>query len=53
MTEVVNGGISFGCALAMIEFICWWLLSAVIGTVLILFIDTVYMAITGKSKLGR
>ena len=37
----------------VVEFILWGLLTVIIGTGLILLIDTVYMAITGKSKLGR
>ena len=37
----------------VVEFILWGLLTAVTGAGLILLLDTVYMAITGKSKLGR
>ena len=37
----------------MVEFIIYGLAGVVAGVALILLVDSVVMAITGKSKLGR
>ena len=37
----------------MVEFIIYGILSVFVGTLIIYLIDSIYMAITGKSKLRR